>query len=144
MMGFLKTIGYGVLYTILSPLILLVLVLYAVYCFGLTIYEALRTLIIFFKGGTPFGDLAEDVKAKEILLAKQNAQLNPQPAMPQSQNIFIIQGANVQPGTIAPDGTVLSANQLPNNNVQPLPQKEPELIDGEYQELTTGGKDDNE
>lgn len=141
MMGFLKTIGYGVLYTLLLPFILLLLVLYAIYCLVLALYEAIRTLVIFFSGGTPFGDLKEDVKAKEILIAKQNSELNPTPA-PQSQNIFIIQGANVSQGSVDANGNVITTytpnqNQIPNNAIDSLLENKTQAID--YKDDSTGG-----
>lgn len=145
MMGFLKTIGYGVLYTLLLPFILLLLAVYAIYCLVLALYEAIRTLVIFFSGGTPFGDLKEDVKAKEILIAKQNSELNPAPA-PQSQNIFIIQGANVSQGSVDANGNVITnytpnQNQIPNNAIDSLLENKTQAID--YKDDSTGGTNDD-
>ena len=101
----------------------------------------IRTLVIFFSGGTPFGDLKEDVKAKEILIAKQNSELNPAPA-PQSQNIFIIQGANVSQGSVDANGNVITnyipnQNQIPNNAIDSLLENKTQAID--YKDDSTGG-----
>lgn len=71
MVTFFKTFGLGVLYTITLPLILLVWAGYAVYCFFVFIYMSIRNVIIFFSGGTPNGDMKEDVEAKRILLARR-------------------------------------------------------------------------
>ena len=71
MLSFFKIFGQGVLIVILSPFIALLLALYAVYCIIVFIYMAIRNVIIFFSGGTPLGDMKEDVEAKKILMARQ-------------------------------------------------------------------------
>lgn len=71
MLGFLKIFLQGVLYVVTLPLILLILALYAVYCVFVFIYIAIRSVIVFFMGGTPLGDLPEDVEAKRILMERQ-------------------------------------------------------------------------
>ena len=129
MVAFFKLLLRGIIYTILSPLIVLILALYAVYLLFVFIYEAFRTLIVFFTGGTPFGDYKEDIKAKEILIAKQNAQLNPQPTQPTNPNIFIINGANIQQGSVDQNGNVVGM-QTPNSlgaTFGQLPQSEEKL-----------------
>ena len=73
MLSFFKIFGQGVLYVILLPFIVLLLALYAVYCILVFIYMAIRNIIIFFSGGTPLGDMKEDVEAKKILMARQEA-----------------------------------------------------------------------
>lgn len=78
MLGFLKVFGKGVLYTILFPFIVLIWVLYTVYCIFLFIVEFFRSLILWIKGGSPFDDTPEDAEAKRILLAKQNQETNAQ------------------------------------------------------------------
>lgn len=70
MLGFLKVFAQGVLYVVLLPLILLILALYAVYTTITFLYMAVKSIIIFFMGGTPMGDLPEDVEAKRILMEK--------------------------------------------------------------------------
>ena len=71
MLGFLKIFLQGILYVVLSPLILLTLAVYAAYCVLAFIYIAIRSIIVFFMGGTPLGDLPEDVEAKRILMERQ-------------------------------------------------------------------------
>ena len=73
MLGFLKIFLQGVLYVVTLPLILAVLALYAVYCVFVFIYVAIRSVIVFFMGGTPLGDLPEDVEAKRILMEREQA-----------------------------------------------------------------------
>jgi len=79
MVGFFKVLGRGVLYTVLLPFILVFWALYAVYCVFVFIIMAIRTFIIWISGGTPNGDLKEDVEAKRILLAQQNPEPTNQP-----------------------------------------------------------------
>ena len=71
MLAFFKTLGLGVLYTVLSPFILLLLVLYTLYCTVVFLIQLVRNIVVFFSGGTVGGDLAEDVAAKKILLERK-------------------------------------------------------------------------
>lgn len=73
MLGFIKIFLQGILYVVFLPLILLVLALYAVYCIFVFIYISIRSIIVFFMGGTPLGDLPEDVEAKRILMERETA-----------------------------------------------------------------------
>lgn len=77
MVGFLKVFLQGVLYVVLSPLIVATLVIYGVYCIFVFIYIAIRSVIVFFMGGTPLGDLPEDVEAKRILMQRAETQADP-------------------------------------------------------------------
>ena len=90
MASFFKLVLHGILYAIGLPFFLVALAIYSVYCLIMFIYEAIRSFFVYFSGGTPFGDLKEDVKAKEILLAKQNQEASPQPTPQQSNNTFYI------------------------------------------------------
>ena len=67
---FFKTLGWGLLYTVLFPFMVALLALYAVYCTIVFLIQAIRNLIVFFSGGTVGGDLPEDVEAKRILLER--------------------------------------------------------------------------
>lgn len=93
MLSFFKTFFRGILYVILLPIFVAILAFYLVYCVIVFIYHGLRAIFVFFAGGTPFGDLPEDVKAKEILLRqKQGLFINPipsyeQPAINQPINV---------------------------------------------------------
>ena len=73
MLGVIKIFLHGLLYVVTLPLILLVLAGYAVYCVFVFIYIAIRSVIVFFMGGTPLGDLPEDVEAKRILMQRAAA-----------------------------------------------------------------------
>lgn len=71
MANFFKVFGLGVLYVVTFPLMVLLLALYAAYCLIMFIYMGVRSIISFFSGGTPMGDMKEDVEAKRILLARK-------------------------------------------------------------------------
>lgn len=73
MLGFIKIFLQGILYVVLLPLILAILAIYCVYCICIFIYMAIRSIIVFFSGGTPLGDLPEDVEAKRILMEREQA-----------------------------------------------------------------------
>ncbi len=73
MLGFIKIFLQGLLYVVTLPIILLILGGYAVYCVFVFIYIAIRSIIVFFMGGTPLGDLPEDVEAKRILMQRATA-----------------------------------------------------------------------
>lgn len=74
MIGFLKVFGKGVLYTILFPFIVLIWVLFTVYCIFLFIYSLIKSVILWIKGDSPFNDTKEDAEAKRILIDRQNQQ----------------------------------------------------------------------
>ena len=71
MLGFLKIFLQGILYVVLLPFILLGLAFYVAYCLVIFIYMAIRSIIVFFMGGTPLGDLPEEVDAKRILMERE-------------------------------------------------------------------------
>ena len=73
MLGFIKIFLQGLLYVVTLPLILLILALYGVYCVFVFIYIAIRSIVVFFMGGTPLGDLPEDVETKRILMQRAAA-----------------------------------------------------------------------
>ena len=72
MIGFLKVFGKGVLYTILFPFIILIWVLFTIYCIGLFMYQFFKSVILWIKGDSPFADTKEDIEAKRVLLERQN------------------------------------------------------------------------
>lgn len=70
MMSILKTFGIGLLYTILSPFILLVLVLYFAYTFIIFIAMFVVNVVYFFQGRSIKDELEIDKEAKKILQAQ--------------------------------------------------------------------------
>ena len=76
MTGFLKVFVQGILAVVLSPVIALILAIYFCYCILVFVYIAIRSVVVFFTGGTPLGDLPEEVEAKRVLMQKEQAQQN--------------------------------------------------------------------
>lgn len=71
MLQFLKVFGRGVLVTVLSPFILLIWVLYGVYCIGVFIVMFIIGVINYFRGIPNTTDTVEDQEAKRMLLEKE-------------------------------------------------------------------------
>ena len=81
MLHFLKVFGRGVLVTVLLPFILLVLVVYGVYCIGLFIFTFFKSTIEFFQGKTFDAELPEDLEARRILLEKEQQEAQAKEAL---------------------------------------------------------------
>lgn len=58
MLDFLKTMGQGILYTLLSPFILILILVYAVYCLFAFFFMFFKRIVMFFKGE----DMSEEMK----------------------------------------------------------------------------------
>ena len=70
---------------------------------------AFKNIVIFFSGGTPNGDMKEDIEAKKILLARQEKE--------NAVNDLLLRAYNSQPIN-QPQQNVF--NQQPNINNQPI------------------------
>ena len=83
MMSFLKTFGKGILYFIGLPFLIVFLVLYGIYLFGIFLYYFLKMIIYFFKGKK--FNLKDEMDDKALYILKQrkaeaiNKELNPTP-----------------------------------------------------------------
>lgn len=151
MVKFLKMLGFGVLYTLLSPFILAFFALYAVYCLAIFIYMLIRNLVIFFAGGNPMGDLPEDVKAKKIAQQEQLAQaqaLANASQQPQPQTINnVTQNIYQQPTPNMYQAQAQNFNQnepvsLPDSvNASPVEEQNPDLI--EYNDSSDNKEEDD-
>jgi len=71
MLSLLKVFVRGIVVTLLLPIILLILVLYGVYCIGLFIFMFFKGVIDYFRGKTFNADLPEDLEARRMLLEKE-------------------------------------------------------------------------
>ena len=71
MLNLLKVFGRGVLTTVLLPFILIVWVLYAVYCIGLFIFMFFKSTIEFFQGKSFDAELPEDLESRRLLLERE-------------------------------------------------------------------------
>lgn len=77
MIGFLKVFGKGILYTILLPFILLIWAGFTVYCIFLFVIMLIKSIVTWISGGSPFSDTKDDIRAKKILLERQNQNATP-------------------------------------------------------------------
>ena len=136
---FLKTLGYGALYIVLSPAIAAVLVFYFIYCVGIFLFQAIRNTIVFFSGGTVGGDLAPDVEAKKILLQKQRDKLEekPEPAPQPQQNIYVFNGGVPQNGFPNPQNQSMQRPQLDQQAPFGIEQQAPKQIAESQNEVPT-------
>ena len=118
MASFFKLVLHGFLYALAFPFFVVALLLYSLYCLIMFLFEAIRSIFVFFKGGTPFGDLKEDAEAKKILLERQGAEKEETPATPQPQ-IYIFNGQ--------PNGQPMMGTQATPVNPQPTSLGEVDL-----------------
>ena len=107
MLSILKTFGLGLLYTVLSPFIVLILALYFVYTFIAFIIMFFINIFKFFKGKSITDKLPIDIEAEKILLAQEQYEAKFKEAVLNSQ-------LNVTPNT-----NVISNNGVANNTVVP-------------------------
>lgn len=122
MMSFLKTFGKGILYFIGLPFLIVFLVLYGIYLFGIFLYYFLKMIICFFKGKK--FNLKDEMDDKALYILKQrkaeaiNKELNPTPT--NITNNFT--NINVDPNML---------NTLKNNQIdrELIEEKETPLID---------------
>ena len=122
MMSFLKTFGKGILYFIGLPFLIVFLVLYGIYLFGIFLYYFLKMIIYFFKGKK--FNLKDEMDDKALYILKQrkaeaiNKDLNPTPT--NITNNFT--NINVDPNML---------NTLKNNQIDKelIEEKETPLID---------------
>lgn len=122
MMSFLKTFGKGILYFIGLPFLIIFLILYGIYLFGIFLYYFLKMIIYFFKGKK--FNLKDEMDDKALYILKQrkaeaiNKELNPTPT--NITNNFT--NINVDPNML---------NNLKNNQIdrELIEEKDTPLID---------------
>lgn len=107
MLSILKTFGLGLLYTILSPFIVLILALYFIYTFLAFIIMFFINIFKFFKGKSITDKLPIDIEAEKILLAQEQYEAKFKEAVLNSQ-------LNVTPNT-----NIVSNNGVVNNTIVP-------------------------
>lgn len=71
--SFFKLFLKGILVTILLPVILLIWLLYGVYCLVLFLVMFVKGVIEFFQGKEPAGEMLEDIESKRTILEKEEA-----------------------------------------------------------------------
>ena len=62
-----KSIGKGILYVLLFPVIIVSVCLYGVFGFVVFIFQFVKSIIYYFRGRSLISDLDEDIAAKAIL-----------------------------------------------------------------------------
>ena len=93
MLSFLKVFLRGIICTVLLPFILLIWVIYGVYCLIAFFVMLIKSIILFFAGDNAAGELKEDIEAKRIILEAEQNQLQQTQAM----NMFYQNAVNQQP-----------------------------------------------
>lgn len=129
MLEFLKVFLRGIICTILLPFIVLVWVLYGVYCLITFIVMFIKATILFFKGDSLNNDMKEDVEAKKMLDEKEQAAVNAQNMM---NAMYQTAMAQVQAQQMMQNGMT---QPMPQQPVPPFEQaqQEPEI----FEETTT-------
>ena len=107
MLSILKTFGLGLLYTILSPFIVLILALYFIYTFLAFIIMFFINIFKFLKGKSITDKLPIDIEAEKILLDQEQYEAKFKEAVLNSQ-------LNVTPNT-----NIVSNNGVVNNTIVP-------------------------
>ena len=67
MIGFLKFVGFGLIFMITSPLFVLAWALAIIYCLMAFIFLSFKSIFVFFSGRTLFSPLKEDLQAKKAI-----------------------------------------------------------------------------
>lgn len=127
MLSFFKVLLRGIIVTVLLPLILVVWVLYGVYCLITFIVMFIKSTVLFFMGDSINDELKEDVEAKRMLLEKEQAQSEQQQFYSNMNNML---------GAMAQQMQQQFQQQNPGFNPNPAPQVEtqqPETI--EYKDV---------
>lgn len=128
MVALLKLFGKGVLTTLLLPIILLVWVLYGVYCFIAFIVMFFVNVVEFFQGKNYGGDLIEDLEARKILLEKEKADEQLRAAANMMYQNAMAQAQYNQQQNTNPNPTPVTPAQPYgiNNFAQPEPEIQPD------------------
>lgn len=118
--GFLK----GLLYVILSPLILVGFAIYAVYSLLLFFYEFIIATIKFFSGSKLTTDLKEDKKVKQLIIEKDKKAKEEQEREENKAN-FVPQQ---QPTNTTINNFYITKDQLPIQNMNNVPSIENQQV----------------
>lgn len=103
MFHFLKSFGLGLLYVILSPLLLVILVLVSLEGFLIYLIEGSKAIGRFFKGKKLFPPFEEDILAKQIMDQKMGLQkVETAPAVPPTTNVYVQQNYYQAPQSSGP------------------------------------------
>lgn len=109
MLSILKTFGLGLLYTVLSPFIVLILALYFIYTFLAFIIMFFINIFKFFKGKSITDKLPIDIEAEKILLAQEQYEAKLKEAIINNQ-LNVVPNAN---NVVVPNANNVIANNTP-------------------------------
>ena len=131
MSGLLKRFLSGLFYLAVLPGLLIILAIYAVVGLVMFIVIGVKSVILFFTGRNIFGDLPEDLKAKEILEKMEEEKETPEVVPPTLEAYsgagFTPSNAPVPPpyGTPVPPGYIPPTYPQPGYG-QPIPPSYPQ------------------
>ena len=121
MLSFLKVFVRGIVCTILLPVILLVWVLYGVYCLVAFLVMLVKSIILFFAGDNAAGELPEDIEAKKILLEREQSQVEQAQVMSMMYQNMAAQQQMMQQAM----GQQFGQPTFPQQPAQPQPYQQP-------------------
>ncbi len=127
-MKFLREFGLGLVYILLSPVLLAMLLVVGVVMIFVWIVTFFKGCIRFFKGDSFFAPLPEDeqvekIKAEELRRKTESDKPEPAPAQPAGPSQVYVQNNYYQPQPGQPNGQI---PQNPQQNMPPFQQGYPQ------------------
>ena len=134
MLSLLKVFVRGIVVTLLSPISLLILVLYGVYCIGLFIFMFFKGVIDYFRGKTFNADLPEDLEARRMLLEKEKQEEQAKDMLNMMYESTMARSQFMNPVPEAPNNSFETPVEQENNDSDFMDSLESEEIDEETSE----------
>ena len=134
MLSLLKVFVRGIVVTLLSPIILLILVLYGVYCIGLFIFMFFKGVIDYFRGKTFNADLPEDLEARRMLLQKEKQEEQAKDMLNMMYESTMARSQFMNPVPEAPNNSFETPVEQENNDSDFMDSFESEEISEETSE----------
>ena len=134
MLSLLKVFLRGIVVTLLSPIILLILVLYGVYCIGLFIFMFFKGVIDYFRGKTFNADLPEDLEARRMLLEKEKQEEQAKDMLNMMYESTMARSQFMNPAPETPNNSFETPVEQENNDSDFMDSLESEEIDEETSE----------
>lgn len=107
---------HGLMYLVVLPLLIVVLVIYSVIGVVMFVFIGIKAIVMYFTGRNIFGELPEDIRAREILEQREAEKNQPpviEPAQPVAPPVN-----EVQPQV---NNNPAPQNQVPPNGYPPYP-----------------------
>ena len=134
MLSLLKVFLRGIVVTLLSPIILLILVLYGLYCIGLFIFMFFKGVIDYFRGKTFNADLPEDLEARRMLLEKEKQEEQAKDMLNMMYESTMARSQFMNPVGETPNNSFEAPAEEQNSESDFMDSLESEEIDGEGSE----------